>query len=130
MMSNPFSQYLSNLFIQGPLIVAYVAALVYCATRWNRNPRPAQFAFLGTTFLLLSTLAQPIINMTISTQLRGNSMVQIGQMYSITALVFSVVRGTGFGFLIAAAFVHRAQVDPATAFPFASRSPNDRAPGM
>lgn len=117
-MNNPAAQYLANLIVQLPLIVTYIAALVFCAMRWSRYPRPAQFAFLGTTFLLLMTICQPLITMAIATQFRGNTAAQIGQMYSITGFISSVVRATGFGFLIFAAFIHRAQTDTRTAFPF------------
>jgi hypothetical protein len=38
-------------------------------------------------------------------------------MLSMTGFVSSVVRATGFGFLIGAAFIHRARLDPRGAFP-------------
>ena len=119
-MANPTAQYLSVFINQLPLIVAYLAALVFCATRWTRYPRPAQLAFLGTLFLLLTAVGQPILTQVVLTQFRSNSPVQIGQMLSITAFVANIIRATGFGFLIGAAFIPRARHDPRGAFPLAT----------
>ena len=85
---------------------------------WTRSPRPAQLAFLGTMFMLLTAIAQPILTQVVLSNFRSNSSVQIGQMISIIAFVANIIRATGFGFLIGAAFIHRAQQDPRGAFPF------------
>lgn len=126
-MSSPLPAYLSTLVVQLPLLLAYVAALVFCATRWNRYPRPAQLAFLGTTFLLLASIAHPLINMAITTNFRGNSALQMSQMLTITGLISSIVRATGFLFILGAVFIHRTRTDPHAAFPFAT--PAQQQPG-
>lgn len=124
-MSNAMPQVMSAFLNQAPLIVAYLAALVFCAMRWTRYPRPAQLAFLGTVFLLIPAIGQPILTQVIITQFRSNSAVQLGQMLSMVGFVASVIRATGFGFLVGAAFIHRQ--DPRAAFPFAPPVPRPPA---
>src|SRR5688572_17675937 len=106
-MSSPYTPYFAILIGQSPMLLAYVAGLVVCVTRWNRYPRPAQLAFLGTAFLLIVSVAHPLINLAITTNFRGNPVAQTGQIMAVTGLIASIVRMTGFLFLLGAVFIHR-----------------------
>lgn len=119
-MSQPFYPIMSELLVRSPLLLAYVIALVICAMRWNRSPRPAQMAFLGTAFLLIASVGEPLVMMWILTRLQLNSSAQVNQMLSMTHVVASVTQGTGFLFLVGAVFIGRRQTDPRTAFPMAT----------
>jgi hypothetical protein len=109
-MQNPFAQLVSMLVGQSPLLLAYVAGLVVCAMRWNRYPRPAQLAFLGTLFLLIAAVGTPAVNVWIVTQFQPGGAVQLGELYSILGLVSAIVRATGYAFLLGAVFFGRATI--------------------
>ena len=128
-MNNPWAELLSALLGQLPLLAAYVLGLVICAMRWNRYPRPAQLAFLGTSFLLIAAIGQPVVSVTILRQL---PVAKAGEMLSMLGLVSGVVRMTGYCFLLGAVFFGRA-AHAGAGFPMATAvtpplrsSPSDR----
>jgi hypothetical protein len=78
--------------------------MVICAARWNRNPRPAQLAFLGTVFLLLVAVGRPVMTVVVSNWINP---ARAGEMLSMLELVCAIVSLTGYGFLLGGVYFGR-----------------------
>jgi hypothetical protein len=101
---SPVEQLFSMLLGQSPLIGAYVVGLVICSMRWSRYPRPAQIAFLGTTFLLIETVGAPLVLLYVAMNIPD---ARSGDLKSFLAFAGGIVRGTGYAFLLGAAYFGR-----------------------
>jgi hypothetical protein len=114
------------LLVQLPLILAYVAGIVFALVRLPRDPRPATLVLMGCVVLLMVSLLGPLAQQWAIYNRSSASIAAIGQILIAMNLVLSVVRAGGFVLLIVAAFV--ARVDPQgvySAFPVDRLAPAD-----
>lgn len=117
-MPNPTAEFIRTLIPLLPLLAVYIGGMVICAMRWNRNPRPAQLAFLGTAFLVIDLFVQPAVRIFMISMLKPGDAAD---MTSMLSLIGAVVRLTGYGFLFGAVFISRAMLPPRS-------SPTGRTP--
>jgi hypothetical protein len=103
-MPNPTAEFSRTLIPQLPLLVIYLVGMGICAMRWNKNPRPAQLAFLGTAFLVIDFFVQPAVRIFMIARLMPSDAAD---MTSMLALIGAVMRLTGYGFLLGAIFISR-----------------------
>jgi hypothetical protein len=113
-MPNPLADLIHSIVPQLPLIVAYLVGMVICAMRWNRYPRPAQLAFLGTAFLVIDFLVQPTVRVFLVDRLEPSAA---SDMLSMLTLISAIVRLTGYGFLLGAVFIARSVTAPPRSSP-------------
>jgi hypothetical protein len=103
-MPNPTAEFIRALIPQLPLLVIYLVGMGICALRWEKNPRPAQLAFLGTVFLVIDLFVQPGVRVFLIAKLKPSDAAD---MSSMLGLIGAIMRLTGYGFLLGAVLFGR-----------------------
>lgn len=108
-MDNIFIQFLMQLPVQAPALLAYLVGMVLALVLYQRCPRPATLTFIGTGLLLITTLVQSFLFIYLF-RIRddfGWSHQQVSWMLSASGLFASVVRAAAFGLILTAVFIGR-----------------------
>jgi hypothetical protein len=109
------------LLAQLPMMLVYLAGIVFALVRLQRNPRPAALVLIGCVILFVALLLGPLVQTWVINNRTSVGVRQIGQILTIFNLVMSFVRAAAFVLLIIAAFVGRPEADPMySAFPVGS----------
>lgn len=127
-MVTQLSPLLSNLVVQAPTLLVYLCGLIAALVMWSRFPRPALLVFLGSAVLLLTSISFPVIQQFVISgggggggRGRGASGSSVAELMQFVGLLASVLRATGFGLVVWAAFVQRREPEAfTTGFPMGS----------
>ena len=99
----------SQMLGQAPILLVYLLGIILCATRWQRAPKAAMIALIGTGVMLLSTLVFGFMNAyVITNQINsGSPMSGVGQSLAFLSMGASILRAGGFALVLAAVFAER-----------------------
>ena len=110
---------LRQLLMQSPILLVYLAGMMFALAVWRRYPVPCVFVLIATTVLLVVSVAQTFLTQYLihARVERGWEPAQLSWVLSASGLVGSVLRAIGLGLLLAAVFVGRGEKsghDPAS----------------
>jgi hypothetical protein len=122
-MSSPqWTQMLTQLAAQGPLLLVYVGGIIVSIIFWRRAPRAAMLTVIASAILLATALAYPPIqSWVISNRGATGSAASIGQSLMMISMMFNFVRAAALGLLVWAVFAGRPREAEFGAFPMAPR---------
>lgn len=108
-MSNSYLPALTDLAVQTPVVLVYLAGVLFALVFWRRSPRSCLLVLLGCALLLLVTVGQTfavqfVVHNYFDMDLdhRGLS----GTLF-VVGLMGTFLRALGLGLLLTAAFVGR-----------------------
>src|SRR5262249_38409748 len=101
-----FPAFLMQLAAQAPLLLAYLVGFTLALVFRSRYPGPALLTLIATIMLFVTSIAQSFLFLYITrAQVElGWDHLQIGWMFSLSAMVGCGVGAAAFGLLLAAVF--------------------------
>lgn len=105
-MDSMFLAFLSQLAAQSPVLLAYLVGAVLSLVFWGRYPGPAMLTFFACLLLLLVNLGQTFL-IQYFIHLPDVRAADRAWVFTISALISSVLRAAGFGMLLTAVFIGR-----------------------
>lgn len=105
-----FLELVRNFAYQFPTFVVCLIAAFLILTRWKQLQRAGLWALLGFGVVLVLCLVVPLLNTAVHfwmIQGGGHSAQQVGMVYSVLGIVWSLLHAVGYGFLLAAILTGR-----------------------
>lgn len=108
MASTALFQSLSGCGTQIPLMLVCIVALVMIVGRWNDFPKAAMWATCGFGIELLVCVVAPIVQVVVGRFVMGAvGYGNVSWIYMGLAVVWGLLRGVGYGCLLAAVLAER-----------------------
>src|SRR5262245_24611551 len=111
-----------QILYQLPMLLVYIAGIVLAIAFWGRQPRASMFALIGTAILLAVSILAPIVsNLSFQYWFRSSRpSSQYSTAMGVLAVIWVLVRASGYGLLFAAVYVGRRRNEMASGFPVAA----------
>ena len=99
----------NQMLAQAPILLVYLFGIILCAMRWQRAPKAAMLALIGTGVMLLTTLVFGFMNAyLITNQINSGTPISgVGQSLAFLSMGASILRAAGFALVLAAVFAQR-----------------------
>jgi len=100
---------LSQLAVQTPLFLVYLAGLVFSLVFWRRSPTSCLLTLLACILLLIVGVTQTFVTQLLFSSRHdlGWEMQRFGWMLSAVGIISSFLRALGVGMLLTAVFLGR-----------------------
>ena len=96
-----------NLMISLPVLLVWLAGLVFCIINWRKAPRAGLFALIGLVVLFCDRFFYFAASTLVASSIRTMSPNSIGWAYFFLGFFSSVLSAAGFALLILAIWAER-----------------------
>lgn len=107
-----FTPFFSNIVVQLPIFLVWIAGIILAIVYWKRAPRPAAFTLIAIAIFIVTAFLSVIINSNVLMGLhaRGMPIATVSFILGGLNIVISLVRAFGWGLILAAIFTARPRI--------------------
>jgi hypothetical protein len=105
---NQFRMFFSMFASSMPIVLVCVVAGFVILSRWNESPAASRWALMGFGLAFALCFAVPAVHAFVQTTLmQGQTNTQRATMYTVLAMLWSVLHAAVYGLLLVAIFAGR-----------------------